>query len=302
MDVSIILPTKNGGKTIENCLNAVQTQKTSKTFEIIAIDSGSSDNTVEILKKHNCKIIEISPLEFTHGYSRNLGAENANGSVLIFMNQDAIPQNDSWMEELISEIDNTNVATFSRQIPYANTPIVEKVFLSHVYPDKSRTIGKEVLSKRDLSNSILFSTVSSAIKRDIVLQFKFANDIIMAEDQELAVRLIRAGYTIKYVSESKVFHSHSYSVPTVFKRYFDVGWGLNSISDLEGLDPSKIICDEMKLLKESLLVSMKNPAECLFALFYTIAKSMGFALGTKADSLPESLRKFLSHTISLKHK
>ena len=74
MDISIIMPTKNGSKTIERCLDAIQAQTTTKTFEIIAVDSSSSDNTVEILENHGCQIISIQPSEFSHGHSRNLGA------------------------------------------------------------------------------------------------------------------------------------------------------------------------------------------------------------------------------------
>src|SRR5207249_2255682 len=160
MDISIIMPTKYGSKTIERCLDSIQTQTTTKTFEIIAVDSSSSDNTVEILENHGCKIIRIQPSEFSHGHSRNLGAQQATGKILVFVNQDTLPKDDKWLEKLVAPIDGQNVAAFSRQIPYPETPIAEKIFLNKVYSEKPRTIGKESLGRRGLDASVLYSTVS----------------------------------------------------------------------------------------------------------------------------------------------
>ena len=303
MDISIIMPTKNGSKTIERCLDAIQAQTTTKTFEIIAVDSSSTDNTVEILENHGCKIISIQPSEFSHGHSRNLGAQKATGNILIFVNQDTLPKDDKWLEKLVAPIDGQNVAAFSRQIPYPETPIAEKIFLNKVYSDKPRTVGKESLGRRGLDASVLYSTVSAAIKHDVFNQFKFSDQIIMGEDQEIAVRLVKAGYTIRYVPESVVIHSHSYGISRVFKRYFDAGWGLYSIPDLRGFNLGRMILDECNLLCETASASSKEGTKAwLFSIAYTISKSLGFAIGTKANFLPKPIQNILSHTIELKRQ
>ena len=301
VNVSIIIPTKNGSCTIEKCLCAIKTQKTDKTCEIIAIDSGSSDDTVNILEKYNCKIVRISPSDFTHGYSRNLGAQIAQGQILIFINQDAIPKDIFWMEELISPIKNSTVATFSKQIPYEKTPTAEKVFLSYIYPDIPREIGKESLKKRSIRESVLFSTVSGAIKKDIFSKYKFSNVTITTEDQELIVRLIKSGYTVKYVPKSIVTHSHSYTLSQVFGKYFDSGLSLYSIPDLHKFSLGKTISEEWKLFCESLKESSSEGfGSCVFTIAYIFAKSTGFILGTKAKSFPKPIRRIFSLTIKRK--
>jgi glycosyltransferase involved in cell wall biosynthesis len=302
MDVSIIIPSKNGIKTIERCLRTIKSQRTTSTYEIIVVDSGSSDETITTAEKYGCKIIKILPQEFSHGYSRNLGADKATGKILVFLNQDAIPQNETWMEKLVGQIDDTRVAAFSRQVPYPDTHDIEKVFLNRIYSDFPRTINENSLKKKSVQNHVLFSTVSAAIKKDIFNQFKFSEKIIMSEDQELAARLIKSGYSIQYVPESVVIHSHSYSACEVFKRYFDSGRSLYSISDLRGFNMSDVISEECSILFESFQSSRGRPLECVFSIVYLLSKSIGFALGTKANFLPKFIQNILSHTVELKRE
>ena len=300
LDISILIFTKNNSKTIEKILDAIQTQSTTKTFEIIAVDSSSSDNTVKVLENHGCKIISILASEFAHGRTRNQAAQTAAGDILIFMNGDAIPKNDVWLEKLVAPIDGKNVATFSRQIPYPETPIVEQIFLNKVYSDKPRTVEKQSLERRDLDSSIFFSTVSAAVKRDIFDQFRFSDQILISEDQELAVRFIMAGFTIKYVPESIVTHSHSYSISRVFRRYFDIGWAYRSIPDQRAFNLGRMILDQCSLICESIKASPKGgPKVWMFSIAYIFSKSIGFALGAKANYMPISIRNRLSHTLAL---
>lgn len=302
MDVSIIIPSKNGIKTIERCLQAIRSQRTKSVYEIILVDSGSSDETITIAEKYGCKIIKILPQEFSHGYSRNLGADNTTGKILVFLNQDAIPQNDVWLEKLVAQINDSNIATFSRQVPYPDTHVIEKVFLNRIYPNFPRTINEESIKKRNMEDSVIFSTVAAAIKKNIFNQFRFSEKIIMSEDQELAVRLIRSGYNIKYVSDSEVMHSHSYSISDVFKRYFDSGRSLYSIPNLQKFNTSNMISEECSIFLESLQTSKRKPFDCIFSLAYLLSKSIGFVLGTKAKFMPQFIQNILSHTVELKRE
>lgn len=67
MDVSIVIPTKNGGDRLKEVLEAVFSQKTEYKYEVICVDSGSTDNTLNIIKNFPCILYEIKPDEFGHG-------------------------------------------------------------------------------------------------------------------------------------------------------------------------------------------------------------------------------------------
>ena len=204
-EISIIIPTKNGEKTAKTCLNAIAAQETDRTFEILIIDSGSTDKTVEIAKTFNkIKLLQILPEEFGHGKTRNYGAKHAVGKYLVFLNQDAIPYNNNWLEMLISglEKDSSNAAAFSKHIPNEDC---------YLY------------MKRDLNKPMLFSTVSAAIRRDIWEKYNFDDKITIAEDLEWARKIFKAGFKVNFVPESMVLHSHNYSFIDLFRIKYLVG-------------------------------------------------------------------------------
>lgn len=64
MDVSIVIPTKNAGELFEQVLKKIFEQKTKYEYEVICVDSGSTDNTIDIIKKYSCKLYQISSEEF----------------------------------------------------------------------------------------------------------------------------------------------------------------------------------------------------------------------------------------------
>ncbi len=102
--VSVVIPTKNGGEDFRRALATIANQKGFRKVEIIVVDSGSTDKTVEVAEQFGAKIIKILPEEFSHSYARNLGASYASGEYLLFTVQDALPPSDSWLYELFSVI------------------------------------------------------------------------------------------------------------------------------------------------------------------------------------------------------
>src|SRR3989344_202368 len=88
--VSIIIPTYNEEKTIANCLKSIKNQ-TYKPVEVIVVDDGSTDKTVEIIKKCQMSNVKCQILRQHHlgpGPARNLGAKYAEGEILVFVDAD----------------------------------------------------------------------------------------------------------------------------------------------------------------------------------------------------------------------
>ena len=90
--VSILLVTKNGERYLAEILQRIHEQQGNfRLTEIIAVDSGSRDRTLSILKEHAVCIVQIPPQTFGHGKTRNLAASHAQGDYLVFLTQDATP-------------------------------------------------------------------------------------------------------------------------------------------------------------------------------------------------------------------
>ena len=119
MDATIVIPTKNGGKLLDDVLTQIDNQKTHYLYEIVCVDSGSSDNTVDIIKKHNCILKQISKEEFGHGKTRNLGASLGTGEFIIFITQDAKPYDENWLENFLDGMnqDPEIVGGFGKHYP-----------------------------------------------------------------------------------------------------------------------------------------------------------------------------------------
>jgi rhamnosyltransferase len=225
-DVSVIILTKNAGEGFATLLQRLSSQKFDGNYEIIVIDSGSIDGTPEIAQSFPVKIVRIKPEEFHHGRTRNLGAEQASGRILVYITQDALPLHDNWLHELTNDLKNPQVAmVVGRQIPSQTTKPPEKFFYSYYFPEHKIEV---VRGASDYYRDNMFiSNVNSAIKRDVWQQFKFSEDIVLAEDKEFAKRILHAGWKIVYQPDAVVYHAHDFSLRSIFHRSVDTGIALN---------------------------------------------------------------------------
>ena len=135
MDVSIVIPTKNGGHLFEKVLDAVFKQKTEYEYEVICVDSGSKDGTLDVIRKYPCRLFQIEPSEFGHGKTRNYGASKGNGTYIIFITQDALPATDTWLQNFIDamKMDPEIVGGFGIHYPYPDCNLLDKRDLDGVF-------------------------------------------------------------------------------------------------------------------------------------------------------------------------
>jgi glycosyltransferase involved in cell wall biosynthesis len=83
--LSIILVTRNGAGTLPKVLHAIASQRTDFAFEIVAVDSGSTDGTVDLLERSVQRLVKIAAPAFNHGLTRNLAMEHAHGELAVFL-------------------------------------------------------------------------------------------------------------------------------------------------------------------------------------------------------------------------
>jgi len=226
IDVSIIIPAKNGGHDIEKCLSGIFQQQTRYTYEVIVIDSGSTDNTLEVVSKFPVKLIEIRPEAFGHGKTRNLGGRSAQGKYLVYLTQDASPADKDWLEKLIINFDDEKVAgAYSRWIPKADCNPMELRRISGSFSPVKEVRTLDGIDKADYTGHFRrfthFSDVSSALRKEIWEKIPFNDKSAFAEDQEWAKDVLEAGYTIIYEAKSKVYHSHNDSLKVYFQRVLE---------------------------------------------------------------------------------
>jgi rhamnosyltransferase len=227
--VSVVLPTRNGAATLPAVLDALARQRVDFPFEIVAVDSGSSDGTPELLRPRIDRLISIPAGSFDHGLTRNLGVENARGELVVLLVQDAVPESDEWLAALTEPLlaDATLAGTFARQRPRPDASAITRHYLArwmatadtgHVAGVASRA-EFAALDPMERLRRCTFDNVCSCIRRSVWTRFPFKATPI-AEDLEWARDVLLAGCRLAYVPRATVIHSHDRSARYEFIRTY----------------------------------------------------------------------------------
>lgn len=275
-DVSIIILTKNAGDNFKPLLERIFSQKFNGRYEVLVIDSGSLDDTLKIAPEFPVKITQIRPEEFHHGKTRNLGAQLANGSILVYISQDALPLDNDWLQKLVDNLKDPRVAMVcGRQIAWPTTKPPEKFFYVYNFPPQKIVVAPG--ASNCYHDNIFISNVNSAIKKDIWQQFKFSEAITMAEDKEFAKRILFAGWSIAYEPEASVYHAHDLSLSLAFQRASALGISLTQGARFVRKSRKVAINEVMKYLgKEAAYLSGNGYLKWLpYSVLYDGSKFLG---------------------------
>lgn len=227
--VSIVLPTRNGATTLPVVLGAISRQKVDFPFEVIAVDSSSSDGTADLLRSRVDRFISIAADEFDHGLTRNLGVERARGELVVLLVQDALPASDSWLAALTAPLfaDQRLAGTFARQLPRPDASAIARHYLERWIASSAvaRAIAVESSAALDAlepmaqAERCAFDNVCSCIRRSVWALHPFRQTPI-GEDFEWAREVLLAGYRLAYVPAAEVIHSHDRPARYEFVRTY----------------------------------------------------------------------------------
>jgi len=198
-EVSFVIRTKNEGKFIGKVLGLLQKQ-TFKDFEIIIVDSGSTDKTLEIVNKYSAKVLKIDPKDFNYSYALNFGIKNASGKYICIISGHSIPITDSWLEDGVRIMKEDNVAGLSGYwtdfiLGYFSRPLGRLAFLLPYF------------KKRKDFDPWLTNT-NSLINKKYWQEYNFDEKLEGSEDYDWACEMISRGYNIAKIKSFSVFHSH----------------------------------------------------------------------------------------------
>jgi rhamnosyltransferase len=225
--VSIVIPTKNGAATLPALLDAIWRQRAPFGIEVIAIDSGSTDGTVDLLRRRVDRLIEIPAAAFNHGSTRNAGVEASQGEFAVMIVQDAEPVGDTWLVSLLAPLlaDARVAGAFCRQRPRESASALTRYYLDRYLatsPD-ARTIRLESPAALEGLDPLVrldrctFDNVASCLRVSVWRDLPFPATPI-AEDVAWARAALLAGYAIAYVPDAVVIHSHDRSARYEFQR------------------------------------------------------------------------------------
>ena len=236
---SIVIPTFNGETYLREILAACTTQRIDGAFEILVVDSGSTDSTLSIVESFpNVRLHQIPNSEFGHGRTRNLAAQLSGGEFVAFLSHDAIPATDRWLHEMLApfSIDPRIVGVMGKQIPRPACFPLMKYDIEGVFAGFGPHFGTTVFyddgfvqDPGTLAAITFYSDVNSAARRDILTGQIPYRDVLYAEDQMFGQDVIAAGFHKAYAPRAAVIHSNDVTLAEFGPRIFDETVGLRRI-------------------------------------------------------------------------
>ena len=232
---TVFIPVYNGENDhLEETLTALYNQKTDFEWNVLIIDSGSSDNSVKIIRKfhhkyNNLTLKEIDKSEYSHGGTRQLAAEISDGEYMVYLSQDAVPYNQNWLTEMLKpfEISEKIVAVLARQKPRDYCFPAMKYDINAVFNEQgiedavtvwTRTISEQIGT---YTKESFYSDVCSAAPRLFLVNEIGYKPVKYSEDYEYGKDIIDAGYYKAYNGRAIVEHSNDVFLKDYKKRIFD---------------------------------------------------------------------------------
>ena len=228
MTVDIIIPTYKPEERLLDIINRLRSQ-TVVPNRIVLINT-EQKYLANLLrgKKYDStgkhfEVINVSLREFDHGSTRNEGAKGSTADLLLFMTQDAMPADDKMIERLAAAFSDEKVAAaYARQLPYEDASLSERFSRGFNYP--AVAVVKSMQDKERLGIKTFFCSNACAMYRREIFEKlgRFPSDMIFNEDMVFAHSVVRSGYSIAYVADACVYHSHNYTNMQQFHRNFDL--------------------------------------------------------------------------------
>ena len=300
--VSVVIPVKDGERYLEELLQALAREGVE---EVLVIDSGSRDRSLEIARAAGVELLQIGPSEFGHGRTRNLGAERTSGELICFLTQDATPV-PGWLDAYREafELDGRVGAAYGPHLPRPDTSPMIARELSEFFAGFASS-GAPVIQREegDTGAPTFLSNVNACYRRACWEEIRF-REVPYSEDQAFGSDLLGAGWAKVYHPGAAVLHAHDYGAIEFMRRYFDEYRGLRvSTGHVEPFAlvgaarqvAGAVAADRRWMAEEEGAMSAAERARWTArAAVHHGGRRVFSALGSRAERVPAPLRRRLS--------
>jgi peptidoglycan/xylan/chitin deacetylase (PgdA/CDA1 family)/GT2 family glycosyltransferase len=184
--ISIVIPALNEEKLLPSCLRSLQKQEYQDPYEIIVVDNGSTDNTANIARDFEARVIPANDIESVY-YARQVGADAAAGDIIVQADADTVYPSD-WLNRIAGQFStNPEVVALTGRYFYRDRFIWSKL----------EYLARHVVNK---ANAVLFgaplwvSGATFAFRRSAFLSLNGYRGLTYSADQRgICERLRKAG-------------------------------------------------------------------------------------------------------------
>lgn len=300
MRASIIIPTLNGGPIYLDVLERIAEQDYRPKPELVIVDSGSTDGTLEASKKYATKVVEIDKRTFNHGRTRNLAISYTTGDVVALLTQDALPSDKNWLEKLVRNYSDPRVGgVYTRQFPRPECdPVMKHQLLSWAACRPARVLQEpfkpgewEQTQPIERLQRCAFDNVASSVRKKTWEQIPFP-EARFGEDVAWGRMALLSGWAIVYEPEAPVIHSHEFRMWYQTKRTYLDHCNLNELFGIQTIPTKQFLfqCfrnrfrEYRKMLREIPGMTARDRLRWTFvSLPYAFLENAAQYLGAKAN-------------------
>lgn len=288
--IDVVIPTYRPGEEFGKLISRLQKQKYPVNC-IHVINTNTGEFPDEVTDKYeNVTVTHISPEQFDHGATRDMGARMSKAEIVLFMTQDAVPLDDELTFSMMEAFEDPEVGiAYGRQLPAKDCHVIERYTRSFNYPKESRVKQKDDLKELGIK-TYFCSDVCAAYRKSIYESLGgFIDHTIFNEDMIMAGQEIQAGYKVAYVAEARVIHSHNYGCMQQLRRNFDLAVSQKDHPEIfEGIRSED---EGIRLVKKTAayLCHIKKPWLVAELVIKSGFKYIGYRLGKRYQSLPQWL-------------
>lgn len=243
----------------------------------------------QILEKaKSAVVVSVDKMEFDHGGTRNRGAMMSKETYLLFMTQDAVPEDEYLIASLVSALEEQDTigAAYARQLPDDKVGIIETYTRQFNYPETSMVKGKEDLERLGIK-TYFCSNVCAMYRRELYVKMGgFVTKTIFNEDMIMAASMVQAGYKISYAARAKVVHAHKYSYWQQLTRNFDMAVSQRQYREI--FENVKSESEGIRLVKKTSAYLMHHGKWYLIPdlVLQSGFKFIGYKMGLNYENLP----------------
>lgn len=226
--IDVIIPVYRPDEKLERLIEQLnrQTQKPDHVIFMQTMTGTAEDQRVRVIleRADHAVVVPVDQNEFDHGGTRNQGASLSDAAYMLFMTQDAVPEDDrliACMSEAVNQ-DESIAAVYARQLADNQVGVIEQFTRRFNYPEESFVKDQTDLERLGIK-TYFCSNVCAMYRKDIYEKLGgFVTKTIFNEDMILAASVIEAGYKIAYAAQAKVVHAHKYTYWQQLTRNFDM--------------------------------------------------------------------------------
>ncbi len=213
---SVVVLNYNGRRHLDACLEALLAQRLAGGFEVLVVDNGSSDGSVEHLRRHwpRVRLVEAGTnLGFAAG--NNLGIRHAGGDHVVLLNNDTRVR-PGWLEALVEAAErDPRIGAVTSKLVFMDRPDVIQNAGSLLLSDGSggdRGTGEEDRGQYDREEEVFAACGGAALLRRSMLEDVGLLDetfFCYYEDTDLSWRMRLRGWRVVYQPAAVVEHVHA---------------------------------------------------------------------------------------------